>query len=115
MISSYLSRNWLCELGYEYKDNNNDLFIDRHEQSDIVENTKMFLKKTEELTTYLAEFDKNDVINLKVYMWDCIIGGNHWQRIIIITHDHCRFSANDGIGKACVWKTDMILCFQVQR
>ena len=37
MIQSYTTQRWLCKLEYEYKDIYKDVFIHRHEQSDIIE------------------------------------------------------------------------------
>ncbi len=31
MIQSRIARNWLCKLGYEYKDVRKDVFVDGHE------------------------------------------------------------------------------------
>ncbi len=53
-----------------------------------------------ELKPYIVEFDEDGVIKPKVYPLDCAIGGNDWQSIIVITHNKCTFSANDGIQKA---------------
>ena len=76
------------------------MFIDGHVRSDIVEDCKVFLNKIEELKPYIVEFDDDGAIKPKVYPLDCIIGGNNWQPIIVITHDKCTFSANDRIQKA---------------
>ena len=58
----------------------------------------------EELKPYIVEFDKNGAMKPKVYSADCAIGGNNRQPVIIITHDKCTFSANNGIQKAWTQK-----------
>ena len=77
-----------------------DVFVDGHEQSDVVEDRKNFLYKMEELKPYIVEFDENGAMKPKVYLADCVIGGNNWQPVIVITHDKCTFLANNGIQKA---------------
>lgn len=76
------------------------MFIDRYEQSDIIEDRKVFLNKIEELKPYIVEFDKDSTIKPKVCPLDCVVGGNNWRPIIVITHNECIFFANDGIQKA---------------
>lgn len=77
MICSYIAWRCLYKLGYEYKDWYKDIFIDELEQSDIVENYKIFFKKIEKLKPYIVEFEKNDTIKTKVYLSDCKVSGNH--------------------------------------
>ena len=100
---------WLCKLGYEYKDVNKDIFVDGHEQSDIVEDWINFLRKMEKLKPYIVEFDENDAMKSKVYPSDCAVKGKNRWPIIIITHNKCTFSANDGVCKAWTWKRDAFL------
>ena len=76
------------------------MFINGHEQSDVVKDRKVFLNKMEELKPYIVEFDEDGAIKPKVYLLDCIIRGNDRRPIIVITYDECTFSANNGIQKA---------------
>ena len=85
------------------------MFIDGHERPDVVEDRRVFLNKMEELKPYMVEFDKNGAMKPKVYPSDCAVGGNHRRPIIVITHDECTFSANDGIRKAWARKSDTFL------
>lgn len=62
MIPLYTTQKWLCTLGYEYKIVYKDVFIDRHERPDVIEDHKTFLKRMEELKPYMIEFDKNSII-----------------------------------------------------
>ena len=75
------------------------MFINGHEQSDVAEDCKVFLNKIEELKLYIVEFDKDGTIKPIVYPLNCVIGGNDWRPIIVITHDECTFSANNKIHK----------------
>ncbi len=75
----------------------NDVFVDAHERSDIVEDRKNFLTKMEELKPYMVEFKEDCIMKPKVYPSDCTVGGDERRPIIVITHDECTFSANDGI------------------
>ena len=97
VIRLRIARNWLCKLGYEYKDVRKDVFVDGHEQSDIVEDQINFLQKMEELKPYIVEFKENGAIKPKIYPADCAVGGNNRRPMIVITHDECIFSANNRI------------------
>ncbi len=94
------AQSWLCKLGYVYKDVCKDVFVDGHEQSDVVEDRANFLKKMEELKPYMFEFFEDGAMKPKVYPSNCVVGGKNRQPIIVITHDECTFSANDGVRKA---------------
>ena len=109
VIRSRTARNWLRKLGYEYKDVRKDVFVDGHERSDVVEDRKNFLQKMEELKPYIVEFEENGTMKPKIYPSDCAVGGNDRRPIIVITHDECTFSANDGIRRAWTRKGDTFL------
>ncbi len=98
MICSLTAQRWLCKLGYEYKYVRQDVFVDGHERSDVVEDRKNFLKKIE-LKLYIVKFKEDGTMKPKVYFSDCEVDGNKRQLIIVITHDECTFSANDGVRK----------------
>lgn len=68
-------------------------------QSDIVEDYANYLKKIEKLKSYMIEFYDNSTIKLKVYASDCVVEGENCQPIIVITHDKCIFSINNGVQK----------------
>lgn len=76
------------------------MFIDGHEQSDVVEDRSSFLKCMEDLKPYMAEFEEDGTMKPKVYPPGCIIGSEDYRPIIVIIHDECTFSANDGIQRA---------------
>ena len=101
MICSCTARRWLYKLGYEYKDVRKDIFVNRHERSDVVEDCKNFLLKMEELKPYVVEFKEDGTIKPKAYPFHCTVGGDERQPIIVITHDKCIFSANNGVQR--VW------------
>ena len=99
-IKSRTARNWLYKLGFEYKDVRKDVFIDGHEQPDVIEDRKKFLNTMKDLEPYLVEFEEDGSIKTKEYPDDCAVGGDKRRPVIVITHDGCTFLANDGI-----WKT----------
>ena len=74
-----------------------DIFVDGHERLDVVEDCKNFLQKMEELKPYIVEFEENGAIKPKIYLSDCVISGNDWWPIIVITYDECTFLANNRI------------------
>ena len=51
----------------------------------------------EEFKLYIVEFEENCAIKPKIYSSDCIVGGNNWQPIMVITYDEYIFSANNEI------------------
>ena len=77
-----------------------DVFVDRHERPDVVEDRERFLKTMKELEPYLVEFEEDGTMKAKNYPSDCKGGGDEHRPIILITHDECTFSSNDGIRKA---------------
>lgn len=101
VIRSRTARRWLHSLGFEYKEVKKDVFVDGHERSDVVEDRKHFLKKMKDLEPYLVEFEADGAMKPKTYPLDCIVGGHEQRLVIVITHDECTFSAND--GKRTVW------------
>lgn len=54
----------------------------------------------EELKPYMVEFNQDGVIKPKVYPFDCVVGGENCRPVVVITHDECTFSANDGVQRA---------------
>lgn len=86
-----------------------DVFIDGHERSDVVEDRNNLLKKMEELKPYMVEFEEDGAMKAKTYPFDCAIGGPNRRPIVVITHDECTFSANDGIRKTWIRKGDAFL------
>ena len=108
-IRSRTARTWLRKLGYVYKDVRKDVFVDGHERSDVVEDRTHFLKKMEELKLYMVEFNEDGTMKPKVYPSDCAVEGENRRPIIVITHDECTFSANDGVPKAWTREGDTFL------
>lgn len=99
-IKSRTARRWLHKLGFEYKDVKKDVFVDGHERPDVIEDREQFLKTKKELEPYLVEFEEDGTMKAKNYPLDCEVGGEERRPIIVITHDECTFSSNDGIRKA---------------
>ena len=48
----------------------------------------------------MVKFNKNSTIKANDYLVDCVMRGEKCRLIIVITHNECTFSANDGIRKA---------------
>lgn len=96
MIRSRTARKWLNRLGYKYRHVGKNVFIDGHERPDVIEDRRHFLEVMEELEPYLVEFDKTGQMIPKIYPSDCEVGGDKRRPVIVITHDECTFSSNDG-------------------
>ena len=109
MIRSRTARTWLRKLGFVYKEVRKDVFIDGHERPDVVEDRNRFLAKMEELKPYMVEFNEDGAMKAKDYPVDCAVGGEERRPVIVITHDECTFSANNGIRKAWTRKGDTFL------
>ncbi len=83
-----------------YKDVRKDVSVDEHERPDVVKDRTNFLKKMEELKPFLVEINKDGTMRSKVYPPNCVVESEDYRSIIVITHDECTFSANDGIRRA---------------
>ncbi len=99
-IKSQTAQKWLHKLGFEDKDVKKDVFVDGHERPDLVEHSERFLKKIKELEQYLVEFEEDRTMKAQKYPSDCKVRGEKCQPVIVITHDECIFSSNNGIHKA---------------
>ena len=84
-------------MGSKYKNVYKNIFINEHEQSNVMEDHKIFLEKMKKLKLYMVKLEKNGVIKKKIYLSDWAIHGPNYCSIIVIIHDKCIFSANDGI------------------
>lgn len=74
-ICSQTAQNWLCKLGYEYKNVHKDMFIDGHKRSDVVEDRNKFLTRMKDLKPYMVEFEENDAMKYKISLSDCVMKG----------------------------------------
>lgn len=54
----------------------------------------------EDLKLYIVEFEEDSKMKPKIYLSDCAVGGSNQLPIIVIAHDECTFSANNGIKRA---------------
>lgn len=109
VIRSRTARTWLHKLGFEYKDVKKDVFIDGHERSDVVEDRTKFLKTIQDLKPFMVEFEPDGSMKPKEYPPGCIVGGDERRPVIVITHDECTFSANDGKRRAWTRMGDSFL------
>lgn len=55
----------LYQLDFKYKDVKKNVFVDRHEQPDVVKDYKRFLNIIEELKPYMVKFNKDNMIKDK--------------------------------------------------
>ena len=94
-------RKWLHKLEFEYKDVNKNVFVNGHKRPNVVDNCEKFLNTMKDLEPYLVEFEEDGSIKIKNYPDNCAIRGDIHCFVIVITHDKCTFSANNGIRK--VW------------
>ena len=74
VIRSRTARAWIRKLGNMYKDVRKNIFVDRHEQPDVIEDCASFLRKIEELKLYIVEFDQDGAMKPKIYLFDCAVG-----------------------------------------
>lgn len=95
-IRSRTARKWLNKPGYRYRHVGKNVFVDGHKRPDVVEDRKQFLKVMERLEPYLVEFDSDGNMLPKIYPSDYEVGGATCRPVIMITHDECTFSSNDG-------------------
>lgn len=55
-----------------------------------------------DLEPYLIEFEADRAMKSKTYPLNYIIGGHKQRSIIVITHDECIFSVNNGKRTVCI-------------
>lgn len=79
VIQLHTTYNWLYKPRYKYKNIYRNVFVDRHKQSDVNEDQKNILYKIEKLKFYIIDFNKNDIMKLKVYLVDYVVKENNWQ------------------------------------
>lgn len=60
----------------------------------------------------MVEFKKDFKMKPKIYPSNCVIKGNNWQVIIVITYDKYTFSINNSIRK--VWTRIEILFYNLK-
>ena len=74
-----------------------DMFIDSHEQPNVVEDRNRLLTKIEKLKLYMFEFNEDGAMKAKDYAVDYIVGDEERRPIIVITHNEYTFSTNNGV------------------
>lgn len=80
-----------------YKDVQKNVFVDRHERFNVVEDCSNIVKKMEELKPCMVKFNKDSTMKPKTYPPYCTVKGENKQSIIVITYNVYTFSVNDGI------------------
>ena len=73
------------------------MFLNGYERSDVIEDCRQFLTVIKKMESYLVEFKEDGIIKDKNYSLDCIVRGEDYCPVIVITHDKCIFSVNDSI------------------
>lgn len=68
----------LYKLEYKYKNIYKNVFIDKYKQSNVIEDSKIFLNKIKKLKLYIIKFDRNNIIKPKIYLLDCIVKSNYY-------------------------------------
>lgn len=63
------------------------MFVDGHEQLDVVEDCERFLKTMEELKPYMVEFNEDSIMKDKKYSLNCVVDGRIRRSIIMITYN----------------------------
>lgn len=77
-----------------------DVCIDGHEQSNVIEDCTRFLKKIIELKPYIVKFNQDKIIKPKLYLFDYVVGReNHWL-VVVITQNKCIFFVNNRVQRA---------------
>ena len=66
-----MAQKWFNQLGYIYQDIKKDVFNDKYECPDIIEDWKVFLKTISDLQSYFIEFDLEEKMKDKIYPDDC--------------------------------------------
>lgn len=75
-IKSQTTQKWLHKLGFEYKNVRKDVFVDKHEQSDIVKDCINFINLMKNMEPHLVRFNKDDTIKDKNYPLGCRVNSS---------------------------------------
>lgn len=62
---------------YEYKNICKNVFINKYEQLNIVEDYKVLFDMIKKQESYIVKFDENNLIKLKIYLLNCVVGNNN--------------------------------------
>lgn len=98
-IKSRTVCKWLYKLGFKYKNVKKNVFVDKYEQPDVVEDCEKFLNIMKDLKPYLVEFEEDESMKTKNYLNHCAIKRDVHCSVIVITYDKCTLFANDRIQK----------------
>lgn len=98
-IKFRITRNWLHKLGFQYKNIEKGVFVDKHKSSDMIEDYKKFLSRIKDLKPYLIEFNKDGSIKIKEYPNNYAMERDICWPVIVIIHDECIFFVNNRIWK----------------
>lgn len=75
------------------------MFVDSHEQPDIMKDWYHSLTKIEELKPYIIEFNEDGEMKAKNYPVDYVVRGEKFHSIIVIIYNECTFFPNDRVWK----------------
>ena len=75
----------------------------------MIKDREKFLNTMKDLELYLVEFEEDGSMKVKNYPDNCVVGGDVRRPDIVITHNKCTFSTNDGIQKAWTRIRDIFL------
>lgn len=60
------------------------MFVDGYKQLNIIKNCANFVRKIEELKSYIVKFNQNGVIKPKIYFFNCAVKRENCQPVAII-------------------------------
>lgn len=77
-IKLRIVQNQVDKLRYEYKYICKDIFINKYEYLNMVEDRNNYLTRMKDLKPYIIKFKENGKIKPKIYLFDCIIERYNW-------------------------------------
>ena len=82
--------------GYSLGAHTKDVYMDDHEQEDVVLYRGAFVSRLQELEPRMSSFEGDDMHEVEPTLADGV------KKVVLVTHDECAFHAYDAQGR--VWK-----------
>lgn len=54
------------------------MFVDGHKQLNIIKDHINFLRKIEELKSYIVKFNQDGAMKPNIYLFDCVVGRENY-------------------------------------
>ena len=92
-MSIWTAQNWLHKMGWWYGKKKNGMYVDGHEQDDVVEYCKAFTVQWKGYEKQMIMYDKDG--NTDKTLSGFAVPPGQAFKLILVTHDESTFYEND--------------------